>query len=148
MSNFKDDQYGKAALVDTVIKEKLPYEVTPITDINQWRLDRKKFENDWQKEYIRKQTLARQTAHDAVANQNKQLSFSDVEQQEILYRKTRDDDYTHKPRDPNMWRKNADLKQFHERMKWLDQPKEVYVPTFWEQITTFITKFFSQAFEK
>lgn len=87
-------------------EKKVPFSVSNITDIEVYRRERHEFEMAWEKKYVEKLALTRMLVHDLVAEQSKSLTFSQYENAEIEYRKTRDDDYTFKPRQiaaPGTW---------------------------------------------
>lgn len=131
------------------VKKVKPYTITTIKDIDAHRIERIAIEAKWQEGFLQRETVKRQVAFDAVAGQDKSLTFSQAEKQEIAYRKTRDDDYTYayKPRHtPGKWDKeNESEKAFSLGGMILEEPPKK--PTLKERLLKVMSNLMKSGFD-
>jgi len=92
---------------------------------------------------------SRGRAMEGVAEQNLELTFTELEQAEIAYRKTRDDEYLYEGYKPKHTPGNWDAENLAEkaRLEAMWETEEPKVP-FWQRVKNSIINFFSLAFEK
>lgn len=127
-----------------------PYTISRIKDIDVYRVERKAFEEQWRKEFLKREAKARMIAVNHVVEQDKQITLTEAEEAELKYRQTRDDDdvykFTPKVRfEPGHWDETNKL-EANFANSYMKLTEEAPKSTFLDKVKQFAANLMKEGF--